>query len=101
MKMNEKLEEVKAAISNAFEETVTAGYCFMLKHPVISTCIGTLAGAAVATGVTAIVSNAKPAAIEHKHVTKEEAEMAKAKLIYMGNRFIEDHPDEWAEMNNE
>ena len=99
MKMNEKLEEVKTAISNAFEETVTAGYCVMLKHPVISTCIGTFAGAAVATGVTAIVSNAKPA--ESKHVTKEEAEMAKAKLIYMGNRFIEDHPDEWAEMNNE
>lgn len=99
MKMNEKLEEVKTAISNVFEETVTAGYCFMLKHPVISTCIGTLTGAVVATGVSVIVSNAKIEPI--KRVTKEDAEMAKTKLIYMGNRFIEDHPDEWAEMNNE
>ena len=97
MKMNEKLEEVKEAISNAFEDVVTNGYCFMIKHPVISTCIGTLTGAAVATGVSVIVSNAKN--VPSEHVTKEDVEMAKAKLTYMCNQFIEDHPDEWAEMN--
>ena len=99
MKMNKKLEEAKKAVLNAFEETVTAGYCFMLKHPVISTCIGTLTGAAVATGVSAIVSNTKPATFEHKRVTTEEAETARAKLIYMGTRFAMDHPDEWNELN--
>ena len=77
-----KMNEVKKSVSSAFEDVVTKTYCFMLNHPVISTCIGTLTGAAVATGIS-VIANAR-----NTHQADEDAPEIE---------FI----NEWSEMNND
>lgn len=81
--MNEKWENFKAKAKEKFEDAVTNTYVFITDHPVLSSVIGTAAGAAVSGAIAYKVGHANGENDFIKDCRRELLDMTKDKNIVM------------------